>query len=367
MGAALSGQMRGTPPRARILLVDDDLDVRRSVGALLEDEGYEVASVGDGTQAWDRLHQSPAPDLLILDLMLPGMDGWQLRSRQRADPSIRDIPVLAISADGSPKAAAIDAAAFLSKPFTADDLLRQVDRILSDRGSTVAANHLHRLHRLALLGTLTANIEHQLRNPLAFLLTNTRLACDELLDLQAGRTSELNSPLELAGMVGDARIGAERIHSIVEAMGMMARTRSTEEGGASLHTVLQAVVTLTSGHLRRRVRVVPATVPPLRLAVDESLLVQVLVSLLLSQLDDSDHPAGLDVDIRVDVRDTRAVIEIHGHRRSAPAGNLESVVGLALCRSLVQPVGGHIDVLVNDGPGNTEGSALVRLTLPITP
>ena len=121
-------------------------------------------------------------------------------------------------------------------------------------------------------------------------------------------------------MVGDARIGAERIHSIVEAMGMMARTRSTEEGGASLHTVLQAVVTLTSGHLRRRVRVVPAAVPPLRLAVDESLLVQVLVSLLLSQLDDSDYPAGLDVDIRVDVRDTRAVIEIHGHRRSAPAG-----------------------------------------------
>ena len=102
---------------------------------------------------------------------------------------MRDIPVLAISADGSPKAAAIDAAAFLSKPFTADDLLLQVKRILSDRGAAVAANQLHQLHRLALLGTLTANIEHQLRNPLAFLLTNTRMACDALLDLQAGRTS----------------------------------------------------------------------------------------------------------------------------------------------------------------------------------
>ena len=94
---------------------------------------------------------------------------------------------------------------------------------------------------------------------------------------------------------------------------------------------------------------------------------QVLVSLLLSQLDDSEHPAGLDVDIRVHAQDGRAVIEIHGDAPAGARGNLESVVGLALCRSLVAPLGGHIDVLGDDGPRNTEGSALVRLTLPITP
>jgi CheY-like chemotaxis protein len=359
----ISGQERG-PPRARILLVDDDVDIRRSVGALLEDEGYEVQAVGDGRLAWDCLHQSPAPDLLILDLMLPGMDGWQLRSWQRADPQVRDIPVLAISADGSPKAAAIDAAAFLSKPFAADDLLLQVKRILSDRGASLAGSHLHQLHRLALLGTLTANIEHQLRNPLAFLLTNTRLACDALLDLQAGRTSPLNSPVELAGMMGDARIGAERIHTIVEAMGMMARARPGGEAGASLDTVLQAVVSLTSGHLRRRVRVIPCEEMALQLDIEESTLVQVLVSLLLSQLSDSDHPAGLDVDIRVQAQNRRAVIEIHSDTRPAPDDSLESVVGLALCRSLIEPLGGRIELAA---PGNTEGSALVRLTLPITP
>jgi CheY-like chemotaxis protein len=367
VGEALSGQVRGATSRARILLVDDDVDIRRSVGALLEDEGYEVAAVGDGRQAWEQMHQSPAPDLLILDLMLPGMDGWQLRSRQRSDPTVRDIPVLAISADGSSKASAIDADAFLAKPFAADDLLREVKRILTDRGMALAT-HLNQLHRLALLGTLTANIEHQLRNPLAFTLSNTRMACDALLDLQAGRSSQLNSPVELAGMVGDARIGAERIHAIVEAMGMMARSRPDEDSRSALEMVLQAVVSLTSGHLRRRVRIAPNSVPPVHLGIEASLLVQVLVSLLLSQVDDSEQPAGVDVDIRVQAVDGRAMIEIHGQGRPPGAGNVESLVGLTLCRSLVQPLGGRIDVF-DDGstPRNTEGSALVRLTLPITP
>jgi two-component system chemotaxis response regulator CheY len=365
VGAALSGQDGGNT-RARILLVDDDVDIRRSVGALLEDEGYEVASVGDGRLAWDRLRAEPAPDLLILDLMLPGMDGWQLRSRQQADPRIRDIPVLAISADGSPRAAAIDAAAFLAKPFTAEDLLREVKRILATRSPAMAATHLHQMHRLALLGMLTANIEHQLRNPLAFLLGNTRMACDALLDLQAGRMTALNSPVELAGMMGDARIGAERIHALVEAMGMMARARPDGERRACVETALQAVITLTSGHLRRRVRLAGASVSPVHVPMEEPLLVQVIVSLLLWQLDDGTQAAGSDVDIQMRCEAGQVVIEIRGHAPPARADDLESAIGLALCRSLVQPIGGHIG-LHDVGPRNTEGSALVRLTLPITP
>ena len=82
-----------------------------------------------------------------------------------------------------------------------------------------------------------------------------------------------------------------------------------------------------------------------------------LVSLLLSQLDDSDQPAGLDVDIHVHAEDGRAVIEIHGDARPAPAGTLESVVGLALCRSLVQPLGGHIEV-ERRGPETPKGQPL---------
>jgi hypothetical protein len=73
----------------------------------------------------------------------------------------------------------------------------------------------------------------------------------------------------------------------------------------------------------------------------------------------------MDVDIRVHAQNGRAVIEIHSDAGPAPDDSLESVVGLALCRALIEPLGGHIEL--GSGPRNTEGSALVRLTLPITP
>lgn len=367
MGAATIGQGSGptgpTTARAHILLVDDDVDIRRSVGALLEDEGYQVSSVDNGRLAWDRLHQSPAPDLLILDLMLPGMDGWQLRNQQRRDPSVRDIPVLAISADASPKAAAISADGFLSKPFAADDLLVAVKRLLHDRVTFAAGDQLRELHRLALLGTLTANIEHQLRNPLAFLLTNVRMACDALLDQQAGRPSPFSSPAEMSGMVGDARAGAERIHAIVEAMGLMARARTSPMRGASLETVLQAVVHLTSGHLRRRVRLAPDVPLGLTINVDESTLVQVMTSLLLSQLSEAGQPSGLDVEIAARAEAGRAIIEIRSPAPLAPPAGAESLLGLGLCRSMLEPSGGSIELEAQ----NATGPALVRLTLPLLP
>src|SRR5262245_24854847 len=115
----------------RIVVVEDDPEILASLGEALSVAGYSVETFGDGPHALERLHAGrPAVHLIVLDLTMTGMSGWEFRASQKADTALRHSPVLAISADSSPKAAAIDAARFLRKPLRLTDLLSSVDRIL---------------------------------------------------------------------------------------------------------------------------------------------------------------------------------------------------------------------------------------------
>src|SRR4051812_18315311 len=98
----------------RLLVVEDDQEIADAMVDLLQFEGYEVRHARDGLEALTTLRTAPPlPDAILLDLRMPTMDGWTFRAEQRRDPAISSIPVLAISADGSPQAETIDAAGFL--------------------------------------------------------------------------------------------------------------------------------------------------------------------------------------------------------------------------------------------------------------
>lgn len=84
-----------------ILLVDDNSDVLEVVGVILETEGYTVATARNGADALALLRDGLEPRLIILDLSMPVMDGWEFRDRQLADPVLRDIPTIVYSAVGS--------------------------------------------------------------------------------------------------------------------------------------------------------------------------------------------------------------------------------------------------------------------------
>jgi CheY-like chemotaxis protein len=81
-----------------ILLVEDDFVLRSSLSELLSAEGFRVESCADGREALRRLHRLPAPDLILLDIMLPHLDGFELRALQKRTPSISNIPVVVMSA-----------------------------------------------------------------------------------------------------------------------------------------------------------------------------------------------------------------------------------------------------------------------------
>jgi CheY-like chemotaxis protein len=113
---------------AAILVVDDDEFIREALCEALEVEGYRVTVAGNGAEALAKLG-ADLPNVILLDLMMPVMNGWQFRERQLADPRLSPIPVIVLSAHGhgAQAAAVLSSAAFLAKPFSLDHLLEAVE------------------------------------------------------------------------------------------------------------------------------------------------------------------------------------------------------------------------------------------------
>jgi CheY-like chemotaxis protein len=118
--------MRGARQPARILVVEDESDIRLSVADALEGEGYDVAMAQNGAEAL-HLVGSFRPDVILLDMKMPVMDGWAFARAYRSTPPPHGrIVVFTAAADVSRRAIETGADGMLAKPFDLDDLLRTV-------------------------------------------------------------------------------------------------------------------------------------------------------------------------------------------------------------------------------------------------
>jgi CheY-like chemotaxis protein len=105
---------------AKILLIEDERDQREALCEVLSFHGYEVQCVANGSEALELMrHSESLPGLILLDLMMPVMNGWEFRAEQRKDRALAEVPVVIISAlgDTAQKAIQDGAAAFLLKPL----------------------------------------------------------------------------------------------------------------------------------------------------------------------------------------------------------------------------------------------------------
>ncbi len=109
-----------------VFIVEDDVDTREMLGRFLELEGFRVESAANGKLALERLDAGSPACVILLDLMMPVMDGWQFRREQVQHAALADIPVIVVSAAGSDRLQRIDADAYLSKPVDLDELLERV-------------------------------------------------------------------------------------------------------------------------------------------------------------------------------------------------------------------------------------------------
>lgn len=122
---------------ARVLIVDDEPNILLSLEFLMQQAGLEVTTAADGEQALDLIHEQ-TPDLILLDISLPGMSGFDLLEQLRKSPDTRTLPVVMLTAHGreveKEKGMALGANDYITKPFSTRALMARVQALLAGRG-----------------------------------------------------------------------------------------------------------------------------------------------------------------------------------------------------------------------------------------
>lgn len=188
---------------ARILIVDDDEDCRLLCGKVLKAASFEVELAGSGQEALD-IAPAFMPDLIILDIMMPGMDGFEVVRRLRQESRFETIPVIMLTArrDMDDKLRGFDEGAndYVVKPFSTDELLSRTRSFVS------TARRQRRdleMERFEVLRQTAAAVAHRLNNPLQTIMTAVEMLRDESPGDQEFRKQTLTLIHDKLVMMGD--------------------------------------------------------------------------------------------------------------------------------------------------------------------
>ena len=347
----------------RVLLIEDDVDLCEAISDVLDDHGHAVVSASDGADGLRRLREF-RPDIIVLDLMMPNLDGWQFRVEQRRDPANAATPVVVISANHDAIAAAVDADVYLRKPVDAETLLHAVDGVLEARARRREVEDLAQSERLAAMGTLAAGLAHEINNPLTYVL------------LQIARASRLLTTLAPQPAVDDidaalqsAREGAERIRGITSAIRVFTDRDALAVGPVDVRAPIRAALDIAMYAIRDRAVVTTSLAEPAFVTANEGQLAQVFLNLLTNAAQaipegDPDHH-----EIRVVViPGDRVAIEISDTGEGIAPGLLGRVfepffttkpvgqgtgLGLSISHGIVSAFAGTIAVTSAVGHGST--------------
>jgi signal transduction histidine kinase len=370
MQEAYAPRTGARPHGIHLLLVEDDGAIRSALAEALADESFHVTTANDGREALDRLHGAALPDAIILDLMMPVMDGWEFRVEQRADPALADIPLLAMSADVSAKARAIAADGYVRKPVDFPDLLQRLHTIV-DRATR---NRLAVADRMAALGTLAAGIAHEINNPLTYVIANLQTLAQRL-PAGAGACADLPD------LVADALEGADRIRRLVKDVQKASPRLSTASPTlVALADALHTALVLTEPEIRSRARLSCDLDPDRKLYVrgDQDRVAELFRNLLLNAAQAIPEGRFADNEIRVElhevpgrgaaivrVADTGTGIAPEVQERifqpfftTKPIGR-GTGLGLSICQGIVTALGGEISFASEPLRGTT-----FRVVLP---
>lgn len=352
----------------RILVAEDDPAAANVLHTLLTRVGYEVEVARDGRAALRMLESGPAPDLLLLDWMLPGVSGLEicLRVRERWDAATLPILMVTAKTDAESIAEAFEAGAndYLSKPFMTGELRSRIashlrlKRLVEERRQMDES--LMERDKLYALGLLVSSVAHDLNNPLAAIMGNAQLLAEEEVD--PDRLTLVRS------ILGDVK----RCNRIVADLLAFARHRPTDASVVDVGELVRETLRMRERHLRGmgvdlRLDLDPA-LPRVRGVAHQ--LQQVILNILINA-EQALRPSGgrLEIHARADGRDSgeaegsEVEIAVANDGPPIPPEVLPRIfdpfyttkppdegtgLGLAICQRIVREHRGEIEVDTGD-------------------
>lgn len=329
---------------AEILVVDDDEDGRAALLALLEAGGYQVREARDGTSCLEAVGERP-PSLILLDVSMPGMDGFETLQRLRKGAR-RDVPVILLTGnrfDPESIGAGLELGAeeYLPKPVRPGELLARIRALL----------HLHEARREleAVKRDQTAMLVHDLKQPLAIIALRAEFVADESTDPE----------LILSGKaIRDACRQLEQlVNSVLELSRLEAGQMKLSRGRYDLDVILGEVVEQFRGLAERRGLAIALSAVPTSVEVDRTKIIQVLQNLIGNALKFT--PGGGRIDVQAVLTGDEVMVSVEDSGQGLPPNEAERVfdkwqqtkagrakggsgLGLAIARAIVEAHGGRI-------------------------
>jgi two-component system NtrC family sensor kinase len=392
--------------KPRVLVCDDSATIRSVIGHLLG-PSYECLVVASGEAA---LGAAPAfaPDLIISDVLMEGMDGYEVCRRIRADPSLSLVPVILLTSktDEESRVEALELGAddYLFKPIRPRELLARAASLVRLRRANLAlaerSRELERANRtlreaqaalvqaekLAAVGTMVAGLAHEINNPLSFIKAGAaaihslldeaeRAVRGPLADQPAARAEHLGALEEIREVAGELSEGALRLHNIVASLQVFATDRSEEFQEIDLPQEIDRAWNLAALKVPGNVRLEKEVgkLPPIRTV--PHLFAQVLAHVLVNARE-ANRGEGT---IRLFAGRTcdEAVVVVQDEGPGIPREHLGRIfdpffttkapgqgvgLGLTVSYGIMRNLGGRVEAASPEG-----GGAVLTVTLPLTP
>ncbi len=342
------------PTKSRILVVDDVVQNLQVVGTMLRNEGHDVMPAGSGAQALDRV-RARLPDLILLDLMMPEMDGLEVCRRLKADPATREIPVVFLTASNEMehlvKGFEVGAVDYVTKPFNGPELLARVRTHLELK---LARERLREMNdeKNEFMGIAA----HDLRNPLSAIKGYSEMVIEDAQalphhDIEEHGRKILDTAARMAEMVQNL-LDANRI----ERGEMQVNLVPTE-----LAAVLSAVVETQRPRAAAKQQTIHLEgVPgPVSVLADPTIVVQVLENLVSNAVKYSppgkniwislrQEPGGVGCEVRdegpgLSAEDQKKLFGKFARLSAKPTGGEHSTgLGLSIVKKMVEAMNGRV-------------------------